>query len=351
MDTFTIKIKPLTPLWTGDANRKCTVLRETGILGSLRWWYEAVIRGLGGTACDPTNSECDGKNRCDVCELFGCAGWARKFRLEINAKMECVSEIEVGTREMRKVKGKDKYLKRTTGGFFTEQPIDLLFFPIGNNSVSETGLLNKTLEVIENFGALGARISQGNGVIKIVENGLPKKLPLKKFNRKNMQGQISLGDFWSITIRLEFSRSIDELINNFWLHQDGHKGFNDKQQYKNWHNLWGKYQYLPISFHIRDTIRHSEPKRNTRHDVFGTVGKGSKVFVSHGYKIEDKTDQVQIRIFGYGCDTVNIKKKLTESDISDKLFIRNNSYLKRVDKLSEIQGSDIIGRWLKETGQ
>jgi CRISPR-associated protein Cmr1 len=51
MKEYTVKIKPLTPLWTGDAERKPGTLRETGIIGSLRWWYEALIRGLGGTAC------------------------------------------------------------------------------------------------------------------------------------------------------------------------------------------------------------------------------------------------------------------------------------------------------------
>ena len=62
MDEFVVKIKPVTPIWTGDENRKNTTLRETGILGSLRWWYEALIRGLGGTACDPTKTKCEEKN-------------------------------------------------------------------------------------------------------------------------------------------------------------------------------------------------------------------------------------------------------------------------------------------------
>lgn len=61
MREYTVKIKPLTPLWTGDAERKSGTLRETGIIGSLRWWYEALIRGLGGTACDPTVKESNTK--------------------------------------------------------------------------------------------------------------------------------------------------------------------------------------------------------------------------------------------------------------------------------------------------
>ena len=84
MEKFAVKIKPLTPIWTGGAERSSTTLRETGIIGSLRWWYEALIRGLGGDACDPTDTKCNMENHCVACELFGCTGWGRKFRLEIN---------------------------------------------------------------------------------------------------------------------------------------------------------------------------------------------------------------------------------------------------------------------------
>jgi len=93
-----IKVKTLTPLWTGGVNGKCDRIHETGIIGSLRWWYEAIVRGLGGYACDPTNDdknkrcELSGKektdeerreNICSVCYLFGCTGWSRKFKFEL----------------------------------------------------------------------------------------------------------------------------------------------------------------------------------------------------------------------------------------------------------------------------
>lgn len=114
MKEYTVKIKPLTPLWTGDAERKLSTLRETGIIGSLRWWYEALIRGLGETACDPTNSKekCNGENHCDACELFGCTGWARKFRLEVSWEGEKLNfeslNGRIGTREKHKIKKKGK---------------------------------------------------------------------------------------------------------------------------------------------------------------------------------------------------------------------------------------------------
>lgn len=82
-----ITIRTLTPLWTGGVDRKSNYLRETGIIGSLRWWYEAMVRGLGGWACDPTDDkrgcpDAEGSH-CAACELFGCTGWQRKFKLQI----------------------------------------------------------------------------------------------------------------------------------------------------------------------------------------------------------------------------------------------------------------------------
>jgi CRISPR-associated protein Cmr1 len=42
---LSITLKTLTPLWTGGADGKVDRIHETGIIGSLRWWYEAIVRG------------------------------------------------------------------------------------------------------------------------------------------------------------------------------------------------------------------------------------------------------------------------------------------------------------------
>lgn len=97
-----IRIKTLTPLWTGGVDGKADRIHETGLLGSMRWWYEAIVRGLGGTACDPSKGECrferekfdtstatDDHQRlrdvglCDVCQIFGATGWRRRFRIAV----------------------------------------------------------------------------------------------------------------------------------------------------------------------------------------------------------------------------------------------------------------------------
>ena len=152
MKEFKVTFKTLTPLWTGDAERENTELRETGIIGFLRWWYEALIRGLGGNACDPTNSKCEGKNHCDACKLFGCTGWARKFRLEVEKEEN--SEIALKFIELRKVKD------------------------IG------WALLNETIQIIANYGAIGGKIAESQyGLVEINQNEL-KQFSLNKSDIK-----------------------------------------------------------------------------------------------------------------------------------------------------------------------
>jgi len=46
------KLKALTPIWTEDTKGKSDKLIPTGIMGSLRWWFEVLVRGLGGTTND-----------------------------------------------------------------------------------------------------------------------------------------------------------------------------------------------------------------------------------------------------------------------------------------------------------
>jgi len=141
MTKYTVRIKALSTIWTGDAERKNNEFRETGVIGSLRWWYEALIRGLGGRACDPTSSKCDGKNHCDACELFGCTGWSRKFRLEVEKENNSTRALKFI--ELRKIK-------------------DI-----------EWALLNKTLQIITEYGAICGRLAQHNcGLINFVQNDL-----------------------------------------------------------------------------------------------------------------------------------------------------------------------------------
>lgn len=133
-----VRLRTLTPLWTGGVDQTCDRLHETGLIGSLRWWYEALVRGLGGYACDPTSEDrCpdkDGK-RCAACELFGCTGWARKFRLQV--------VDEQGTVITEALDAEKEFTLR----FVELRPLD----PV------ERWLLLKAVEIVVKYGALGGK--------------------------------------------------------------------------------------------------------------------------------------------------------------------------------------------------
>lgn len=164
-----IRLKTLAPLWTGGVDQTCDRLHETGLIGSLRWWYEALVRGLGGYACDPTSEDrCpdkDGKH-CVACELFGCTGWARKFRLAVL----------------------DEHGNPIQTQIQANQTILLRFIPLRPVAEEEWCLLDMTVRWIAEYGALGGKTvfkpsdetarekashHQDIGLIQYVENNLP----------------------------------------------------------------------------------------------------------------------------------------------------------------------------------
>jgi len=143
-------------VWTGDANRKCPYLRETGILGSIRWWFEAVVRGYGGYACDPRSKDAcnDAKDHCAVCELFGCTNWSAKFRFSV---------------EKNKKNNKDITITMVFNPLKTPPPsqpppgrdrITMVFNPLKTIKEEEEFLLKKTLWIISKYGSIGGRTTR-----------------------------------------------------------------------------------------------------------------------------------------------------------------------------------------------
>jgi CRISPR-associated protein Cmr1 len=135
----TWELKALTPIWTGDANGQSSRFIPSGLLGSLRWWFEVLVRGLGGAACDPSDTQgrCpDKKGRhCVVCELFGCTGWARKFRLQVLG--------EAGKPQSAAIQKDDTFTLR--------------FVPFRAIRPEEWRLIDLTLRLIAEYAALGGK--------------------------------------------------------------------------------------------------------------------------------------------------------------------------------------------------
>lgn len=178
MESFEVKIRAVTPIWTGGADGKGDKLHNTGIIGSLRWWYEAIVRGLGGYACDPgdpTADKCKFDNTesgidkldkelhlkiCPVCNLFGCTGWQRRFRFEIrNDDDGCPGTIKTKAIDEKDPKEKEFWLR-----FVGLKPIE----------PSEKALLRAVLLISSQYGAIG-----GKTVFK------PSEIPDKNKTKKH----------------------------------------------------------------------------------------------------------------------------------------------------------------------
>lgn len=189
-----LKIKTLTPLWTGGvAAGKVDRIHETGILGSLRWWYETIVRGLGGEACDPSAGTCrfdteqyaksqatDERQRlregglCDVCQVFGATGWRRRFRLNIQDRTHPDNVVS------QRIEINHSY---TDKGGMTRTRTSTWYFPAEPNNKPKSGqfaiqiqnlvqyfqpeIIAGLIQFISDWGAIGARPQMGFGVIEL----------------------------------------------------------------------------------------------------------------------------------------------------------------------------------------
>ena len=183
-----LTIKMLTPLWTGGVHGKVDRIHETGILGSLRWWYEVLVRGLGGEACDPSQGKCSfdadkyAKSRatnererlryaglCDVCQVFGATGWRRRFRMAI---VDRTQQDTSSPKQISASRPVNPRTKRKPTWWFPDHP------RAGNLTIQLQRLkslaqdfhpevIGGLVQFIADWAILGARAQMGFGVIEI----------------------------------------------------------------------------------------------------------------------------------------------------------------------------------------
>lgn len=194
MKEYKLKLRTLTPLWTGDVDRNSPTLRETGVIGSLRWWYESLHRGLGHEVCEPVagqgcryDPETKRQSICEVCWLFGCTGWARRFRLSAigaktlplffvsNSKMvnlsgNWLSRVFGGRKDTRTDnQGRRQTVFQFDSSTLWSPELILTFLPLHNEgNGDELALLAYLLHIIVTYGGFGAKTQNGFGQVKIL---------------------------------------------------------------------------------------------------------------------------------------------------------------------------------------
>jgi len=316
-----VKIKTLTPLYTGGIDGTMDRIHETGILGSLRWWYEAIVRGLGGWACDPTT---DGRcpdnegNYCDVCAVFGATGLQRAFRME-----GPVWWNEQRDRRLTiKVRGnRGWFLGR---GFMGQA--DLKFIPLrlpegwAREDLWQSLLLIWTL--IARWGGLGPKTQQGYGVVQADFNGktLNVEQALQAFERLKKRSdrrevvhndnRPSLDGFFLTKARFDLGKhdAKEWLLNQIQKPTLGRT----KQEFEE-ESRWylepsnGRNPVLPqapvVRYYLRGLIKQTKHNsqwvfsHNDRHLLMGEQGRKSLIHVSHAYPVENNL--WEFRIWGW----------------------------------------------------
>jgi len=290
-----VKIKTLTPLYTGGIDGTMDRIHETGIIGSLRWWYEAIVRGLGGSACDPTEHTChfdsdkyrrskakDERQRlldaglCDVCQVFGATGWRRRFRLEVEDETQ---PLWTPPDKLLNIRPPDRkrgwYLPPGRMGKLT------LHF-IGEPSA--LSLIANLLLFLEKWGNLGAKPQLGYGVFsienrnevkgwsnkqqwRVMENKEPSdKLPdLRRFGFFKYRFAPSQPGWWTDVPGLTSVARHVELLVSRYLIVPANPALKNEWRFRRWNRTWG------------------DPR-----EVFGTLKperKRSRIAVSWAYRM------------------------------------------------------------------
>ncbi len=317
-EPIVVTLQPLTPLWTGDADQRGNRIRETGILGSLRWWYEALVRGLGLYACDPSSGSCVYDERrklvsiCRACQLFGCTGYSRRFRLAVAGGGSAGQLTEVRILKPGTSNHRGWRIPRNVCAPFT-----LALHPLRPDALDdfERAAIRHTLHLIEQYGALGAKTSHGQGVVKITGWGtLPAVMETDAWIRAmkarpakedtNPQPAPDLSEFIGATITLDAAATSSA---DWWklIPLTGLGSF----------SLGSNPTWVPsgpaVRARLRGWLRNSANFQNfngnlpnERHRLMGYVPqrgekgdpKGSDIFVTHLYKADERWS---MRIFAF----------------------------------------------------
>lgn len=316
-----ITLKTLTPIWTGGADGRSDRLHITGIIGSLRWWYEVIVRGLGGWACDPTDANgprCSYDDKkpetfdkiCDVCRIFGATGWARRFRVIIVNEEELLRKnpsrplpspsdmmtfSTTGSRRFSKwylngapLHGTVAIRAITTGP--TDPRTDELF---------QIHIIGGLIQFLDDWANIGAKPQMGLGIVKAT------MMPHAEFHHLMDHLQTMAGSIPN--------RTLPSLQNMFFACIQA--------------PTMAVEETFNLKYDLRDLLRRSFPMNpRLRHFVMGTTRgsqddhKGAKIMMSRPYSDGTRT---MMRVWGWLPEEVG-RLGVPREQVIDRIY----SYIK-----------------------
>ncbi len=268
----------------------CDRVRETGIIGSLRWWYEAFVRGFGVYACDPTHSDCQGFSSCKVCKLFGCNGLSRGFDIRVEDSTHPEKIVDQQVVALPNDKG-----RRRSKWYFSpghEGLLDLKITPTRCNEEELNGL-KIVLKILELWGAIGSRTHLGYGVFQCINEGGEYNLSTEEIesglanfesgNRTSNLPDLKFFFFSKLKLDGDFTNCIKRLENS-----------------------------LELRYDLRQLFREDN---KLRYDIMGTIRgerRGSKIFISRVYQVREINE---MRVWGWIPQAIE-----NRSEVVDRIY-------------------------------
>jgi len=315
-NSLEIQLTTLTPIWTGGADGKADRLHMTGIIGSLRWWYEVLIRGVGGDACDPGKHAClyDPEKPpyyglCDVCRVFGATGWARRFKLvvseeKLQPRKPAASTIDrSGSRVFRL--SKDHPADHDPKWYLSGDPLygDVTLEVIATLPLEEKGkqpldpkIIGALIQLIADRGSIGAKPQMGLGVVRVIDH--QSKQPLLDH--------------------------LKQLVAKHEHHED-RKNYHEYDELPSLHNMFfarvkvtsaTESDTFDLKYDIRGMFRQAFKDVDLRHTIMGSVHRGdrrgAKIMMSYPY------DNGTIRIWGWIPKSAGSHS--SQGEILDKIY-------------------------------
>lgn len=196
-EQLSIRYRALTPIYTGDRKIQVDRLHETGFHGSMRWWLEALIRGVGGLALDPTEQannfdakqyvdqygaltrdtfdHTDRLRACgldDASQVYGATGWRRRFRLVVQNRNNFTragwDTVSLPNHSYTITDREDREKTKTPIWWFKDKPF-LDEFTLTLRALDPgfpLGIVGGLLPFLEEWAGVGAKNQMGMGVIQ-----------------------------------------------------------------------------------------------------------------------------------------------------------------------------------------
>lgn len=295
-NSLPITLETVTPIWTGGAKGEADRLHATGIMGSLRWWYEALVRGVGGRVCEPSQDNCSYdkdapyEGLCDVCRIFGATGWARRFKLTVidqerlQQKSSSASILDRGKRVFVVPHDNDNadsrwYLNgNPRAGSFTLEiaptfPLSVTKFLSEGESPKylDVNIIGALLQFIADNASLGAKPQMGLGIVRLKDRRSTQPLT------EHLEELIDLYEKNGDSVSFDQYDELPSLHTMFFMRLEAGKKSSDLETFKLKYNLRKEFQKFTAD--VRHSILGYAPKSWEKEED----RQGAKVMMSYPY--------------------------------------------------------------------